>query len=184
MAQLSFESYFIFFKDQHLLLYGEAMIISQRSKAMLSVIRTSELNCEELQCLDYNFLSLQNWTSVLPGFIERFFSIMNFNSLHLFFWYQCFINLFSKPSSDHMQPARQSYSPSWHWNVLQSDPCVIISCLIPQLPSSIQRLTKMNERFPPAQLKTIFMGTVSGGHEAELEMLKKTVVSGHLLSNF
>lgn len=42
----------------------------------------------------------------------------------------------------------------------------------------------MNERFPPAQLKTIFMGTVSGGHEAELEMLKKTVVSGHLLSNF
>lgn len=58
---------------------------SHRSKAIFSVIRTSKLNCVELECLDSNFLPLQNWTYILPGFIAGLCSSMNFNSLHFMF---------------------------------------------------------------------------------------------------
>lgn len=41
-------------------------------------------------------------------------------------------------------------------------PCIIITHgLVYQFPFSAQRLTKVNERLPPAQLNIIFMGTVS-----------------------
>lgn len=79
---------------------------------------------------------------------------------HFTFLYLCSINLFSKLTSDHVQPARQTYSHSLALNGFWANLCIITQGWMLPFPPPF-REDQRDERFPPAQLKSASMVTAS-----------------------
>lgn len=91
----------------------------------------------------------------------------NFDSLHLL-WYQLQSGFQSGLRS--MQPARSLFA-SRYWNALSQIHASSPHGWMHQLPSSAETGTRGNERFPPAQLKSVFMGRRRGARRPN-EMFK------------